>query len=42
MKSDDRPFFVFHPSSFLGIAIGVACKWMFSFLYFRCVGKPTR
>jgi uncharacterized membrane protein YccC len=26
----------------VGIALGVACKWMFSFLYFRCVGKPAR
>ena len=26
----------------VGIAIGVACKWLGSFLYFRCVGKPAR
>ena len=26
----------------VGIAIGVACKWVGSFLYFRCVGKPAR
>ena len=26
----------------VGIAIGVACKWIGSFLYFRCVGKPAR
>jgi uncharacterized membrane protein YgaE (UPF0421/DUF939 family) len=26
----------------VGIAIGVACKCIFSFLYFRCVGKPAR
>ena len=26
----------------LGIAIGVACKWIGSFLYYRCVGKPAR
>ena len=26
----------------VGIAIGVACKWIGSFLYFRRVGKPTR
>ena len=26
----------------VGIAIGVACKWTASFLYFRSVGKPAR
>ena len=26
----------------VGIAIGVACKWIGSFLYFRCVGKPAQ
>jgi uncharacterized membrane protein YccC len=26
----------------VGIAIGVACKWLGSFLYFRCAGKPAR
>ena len=26
----------------VGIAIGVACKWIGSFLYFRRVGKPAR
>src|SRR6516165_8160281 len=26
----------------VGVAIGVACKWIGSFLYFRCVGKPAR
>ena len=26
----------------VGIAVGVACKWLGSFLYFRCVGKPAR
>ena len=26
----------------VGIAVGVACKWIGSFLYFRCVGKPAR
>jgi uncharacterized membrane protein YgaE (UPF0421/DUF939 family) len=26
----------------VGIAIGVACKWVGSFLYFQCVGKPAR
>jgi uncharacterized membrane protein YccC len=26
----------------VGIAIGVACKWIGSFLYFRCAGKPAR
>ena len=26
----------------VGIAIGVACKWIGSFLYYRCVGKPAR
>jgi uncharacterized membrane protein YccC len=25
----------------VGIVIGVACKWIASFLYFRCVGKPA-
>jgi uncharacterized membrane protein YgaE (UPF0421/DUF939 family) len=25
----------------VGIAVGVACKWVGSFLYFRCVGKPA-
>ena len=25
----------------VGITVGVACKWMASFLYFRCVGKPA-
>ena len=26
----------------VGIAIGVACMWIDSFLYFQCVGKPAR
>jgi uncharacterized membrane protein YgaE (UPF0421/DUF939 family) len=26
----------------VGIAVGVACKWIASFLYFRCIGKPAR
>jgi uncharacterized membrane protein YccC len=26
----------------VGIAVGVACKWIGSFLYFRCAGKPPR
>jgi hypothetical protein len=26
----------------VGIAIGVACKWIASFLYTRCAGKPVR
>ena len=26
----------------VGIAIGVACKWIGSFLYYRCVGKPAQ
>jgi uncharacterized membrane protein YccC len=26
----------------VGIAVGVACKWVASFLYFRLVGKPAR
>jgi uncharacterized membrane protein YgaE (UPF0421/DUF939 family) len=26
----------------VGITVGVACKWMASFLYFRCIGKPAR
>jgi uncharacterized membrane protein YccC len=26
----------------VGITIGVACKWIGSFLYFRSVGKPAR
>ena len=26
----------------VGIAVGVACKWIASFLYFRCIGKPVR
>jgi uncharacterized membrane protein YccC len=26
----------------VGITIGVACKWIGSFLYYRCVGKPAR
>ena len=26
----------------VGIAVGVACKWIGSFLYFRCVGKLPR
>jgi hypothetical protein len=26
----------------VGIAIGVACKWIGSFLYFRCNGEPAR
>jgi hypothetical protein len=26
----------------VGIGIGVACKWLGSFLYFRCVRKPAR
>jgi uncharacterized membrane protein YgaE (UPF0421/DUF939 family) len=27
--------------TFVGITIGVACKWMGSLLYFRCIGKPA-
>ena len=23
----------------LGVAVGVTCKWIASFLYFRCIGK---
>ena len=26
----------------VGIAIGVACKWIGSFLFFRCAGKPAQ
>jgi len=26
----------------VGIAVGVACKWLGSFLYYRCAGKPAR
>ena len=26
----------------VGITVGVMCKWMASFLYFRCIGKPAR
>ena len=26
----------------VGIAIGVACKWIGSFLFYRCVGKPAQ
>jgi uncharacterized membrane protein YccC len=26
----------------VGIAVGVACKWAGSFLYYRCVGRPAR
>jgi uncharacterized membrane protein YccC len=26
----------------IGIAVGVTCKWIGSFLYYRCVGKPAR
>jgi hypothetical protein len=26
----------------VGISIGVACKWIASFLYYRCVGEPAR
>jgi uncharacterized membrane protein YgaE (UPF0421/DUF939 family) len=26
----------------VGIAVGVACKWIGSFLYYRCVGKPAQ
>src|ERR1700745_3107769 len=26
----------------VGIAVGVACKWVGSFLYYRCAGKPAR
>ena len=25
----------------VGIAVGVACKWVGSFLYFRYVGRPA-
>jgi uncharacterized membrane protein YgaE (UPF0421/DUF939 family) len=25
----------------LGVGVGVACKWIASFLYGQCVGKPT-
>jgi uncharacterized membrane protein YccC len=26
----------------VGIAVGVACKWTGSYLYFRCAGNPVR
>jgi hypothetical protein len=26
----------------LGVGVGVTCKWIASFLYFRCVGKPAQ
>ena len=26
----------------VGIVVGVVCKWIASFLYYRCVGKPAR
>jgi hypothetical protein len=26
----------------VGIAVGVACKWAGSFLYYRSVGRPAR
>jgi uncharacterized membrane protein YccC len=26
----------------VGIAVGVACKWIGSFLYYRCAGMPAR
>ena len=26
----------------VGIAVGVVCKWIGSYLYYRCVGKPVR
>jgi hypothetical protein len=26
----------------VGIAVGITCKWIGSFLYYRCVGKPAR
>jgi uncharacterized membrane protein YgaE (UPF0421/DUF939 family) len=26
----------------VGIAIGVACKWIGSFLFYRCAGKPAQ
>jgi hypothetical protein len=26
----------------LGIVVGVTCKWITSFLYYRCVGKPAQ
>jgi uncharacterized membrane protein YccC len=26
----------------VGVAVGVACKWIASFLYYRCIGKPAR
>jgi len=26
----------------VGIAVGVACKWIGSFLFYRCVGRPAR
>jgi len=26
----------------VGIAVGVACKWLGSFVYYRCAGKPAR
>jgi hypothetical protein len=26
----------------VGVAVGVGCKWIASFLYFRCIGKPAR
>jgi uncharacterized membrane protein YccC len=26
----------------VGIAVGVACKWLGSFLYYRCIGKPAK
>jgi uncharacterized membrane protein YccC len=25
----------------VGMAVGVACKWVGSFLYYRCIGKPA-
>jgi uncharacterized membrane protein YgaE (UPF0421/DUF939 family) len=26
----------------LGIGVGVMCKWIASFLYFRCIGQPPK
>jgi hypothetical protein len=26
----------------IGIAVGVTCKWIPSFLYYECIGKPAR
>jgi uncharacterized membrane protein YgaE (UPF0421/DUF939 family) len=26
----------------IGIAVGVTCRWIGSFLYYRCIGKPAQ